>query len=145
MIDMGVTEHDRVDSTRIKQEMTILLDRFGAFALEKPALQQYIFLIYFEKEHGAGRGAGGSEELNLHAGTMRAESKTASFWTATRADLNIRTNYRTSEKAFTSPLDCDFAPRRGLREERPFEKSAPLDARNRSTLLDDLKRRLSSF
>ena len=40
MIDMGVTEHDRVDSTRIKREMTILLDRFGAFPLEEPALQQ---------------------------------------------------------------------------------------------------------
>src|SRR6266513_3173974 len=70
VINVRVAEHDCVERLRVEWKITVALDGFVAFALEQPAFEEEALLIDFEQKEGAGCGAGGAEEVDLHGVRM---------------------------------------------------------------------------
>src|SRR6266513_817425 len=70
VVDVRVAEDNGIELLRIEREIAITLDGFVTFALEQPAFEEEALLIDFEQKEGAGCGAGGAEEVDLHGVRM---------------------------------------------------------------------------
>ena len=75
MIDVCVTEHDRIQLFGIKGEVAVPLDGFAAPALEEAAFQQQSLPVNFKPVNRTGRGAGRAKELDSHSAARLALSE----------------------------------------------------------------------
>src|SRR2546429_6386660 len=79
VVDVRVAEDDGIQRLGVEGKVAVPLDGFVAFALEQSALEQEPLPVYFEKEHRAGRGAGGAEEVDFHGVRMAGEIRSSKF------------------------------------------------------------------
>ena len=79
MVDVRMAEDDGIELLRIEREIAITLDGFVTFALEQPAFEEEALLIDFEQKEGAGCGAGGAEEVDLHGVRMMGKVQGSKF------------------------------------------------------------------
>jgi hypothetical protein len=70
VVQMGMAQDHRVNSSRMERESPVKLFRFLPVSLEQTALQQQSFGIDLNQIHRAGGGAGRPEEMDFHAEKM---------------------------------------------------------------------------
>ena len=66
VVNVRVTEHDGVNSLRVKGEVAVALDGFAAVALKQAAFEQEPLSVELKQIERARGGAGRAEEVNAH-------------------------------------------------------------------------------